>query len=85
MTTYSQTCTHSILADRIGVLENLLHLFRGYAEKLVLKRSVDLERKQLLEMSDAMLKDIGIDRLRAVREAARNDIPAARMETLDRQ
>jgi uncharacterized protein YjiS (DUF1127 family) len=85
MTTYSQSCTHSLVADNTGALENLLNLFRGYGEKLILKHRIEIERQQLLEMSDSMLTDIGIDRFQATREAARNDIPAARLETLGKQ
>jgi uncharacterized protein YjiS (DUF1127 family) len=43
-----------------------------------LKSSLRRERAQLLEMSDAELRDIGIDRATAEHEALRNDIPAGR-------
>jgi len=46
----------------------------------MLKSTIKAERRQLMEMSDAMLSDIGIDRVEAIQEAIRTDIPVARLE-----
>jgi uncharacterized protein YjiS (DUF1127 family) len=79
MTTYSQTCNHPVATDNSRVLDNLVHLCREYFQKLSLKSKINAERRQLLEMSDAMLNDIGIDRVQAAQEAIRRDIPEARL------
>ena len=84
MTTYTQTCSHGIAADHLGAFDNLVHLCRAYFQKLKLKSSIDAERRQLMTMSDAMLRDIGIDRVQATQEATRNHIPEARMEIMGR-
>ena len=80
MTTYSQTCSHSVTTDNSRAFDNLVHLCREYFHKLMLKSTINAERRQLLEMSDAMLNDIGIDRVQAAQEATRTDIPVARLE-----
>lgn len=50
-----------------------------------LKSAVRLERKELLDLSDEQLRDIGIDRAQALRESARDsgDLPADRLSLLD--
>ena len=80
MTTYTQTCSHPVATDNSRVFDNLLQLAREYFQKMRLKSTINTERRQLLEMSDAMLSDIGIDRVQAAQEAARSDIPVARLE-----
>jgi uncharacterized protein YjiS (DUF1127 family) len=82
MTTHAQTCTHNVVGGNTRIFDNLVNLLRGYAEKLKLKCNIDAERQQLLAMSDAMLSDIGIDRVQATQEATRTDIPLARLEIL---
>ena len=80
MTTYSQTCSHSITTGNSRAFDQLVHLCREYFHKLMLKSTIKAERQQLMEMSDAMLSDIGIDRVEAIQEAIRTDIPVARLE-----
>ena len=80
MTTYTQTCIHPVATDTVGTLDNLVHMGREYFQKLKLKSKINAERHQLLTMSDAMLCDIGIDRVDATQEASRKDIPEARKE-----
>jgi len=45
----------------------------------LLKVRIHHERRQLLSMSEAMLKDLGISRATAEQEAQRTDIPASRL------
>jgi len=78
MTNCTQSCTGSIATSRIGVIDTLVYLVRQWMHEQQLKASIKRERSALLSMSDAMLKDIGIDRVEAQQEAHRNDIPANR-------
>jgi uncharacterized protein YjiS (DUF1127 family) len=45
----------------------------------LLKIRIQHERRQLLSMSETMLKDLGISRATAEQEAQRTDIPASRL------
>jgi uncharacterized protein YjiS (DUF1127 family) len=65
-------------ASSAGLTENLSRAAHQWIATLRLKITVRRERAQLLAMSDAMLRDIGIDRAAAEHEARREDIPAAR-------
>ena len=69
--------TVDVAAD--SVLDALLQNVRAWAKREALKRQLGQERRQLAEMSDAMLADLGIDRAAALAEASKTDIPAARM------
>jgi uncharacterized protein YjiS (DUF1127 family) len=51
-------------------------------KKQLLKARIQQERRQLLSMSEAMLKDPGISRADAEQEAQSTDLPAARLKTL---
>ena len=65
--------------DTANALDALLHKVRAWAKREALKQQLRSERRQLAEMSDEMLADLGIDRGTALAEASRTDIPAARM------
>jgi uncharacterized protein YjiS (DUF1127 family) len=45
----------------------------------LLKIRIHQERRQLLSMSEAMLKDLGISRAAAEQEARRTDLPSNRL------
>jgi uncharacterized protein YjiS (DUF1127 family) len=59
-------------------LDILTQIFRQWVKNQQFKFRVALERRQLLEMSDEMLKDIGISRAQAEAEALRSDLPTSR-------
>jgi len=62
-----------------NALDTLLQKVRGWAQREALKYQLRQERRQLAEMSDAMLRDLGIDRADALAEAVSSDIPAERL------
>ena len=79
MTIYTENCNHSV---QNSFYRFTCQLFQSLSQLLVLQRvkaSVRNERTQLMEMSDQMLKDIGISREQAMDESKRNDIPAGRI------
>jgi uncharacterized protein YjiS (DUF1127 family) len=78
MTHYSGNYSHNITANPAGFYESLLQLVRQWMNNLRLKSRIQRERATLVTMSNAHLKDIGIDRMAAEREALRNDIPQNR-------
>jgi uncharacterized protein YjiS (DUF1127 family) len=59
-------------------LDILIQIFRQWMKNQQFKFRVAMERRQLLEMSDEMLKDIGISRAQAEAEALRSDLPTSR-------
>ena len=79
MTAYTQDCSRSIAGHPAGVLEILTEAVYLWMKNQQLKFQLARERRQLQDMSDAMLRDIGIDRATAQAEAARRDIPASRL------
>ncbi len=79
MTAYTQDCSRSIAGHPAGVLEILTETVCLWMKNQRLKSRLARERGQLQDMSDAMLRDIGIDRAAAQMEAARIDIPASRL------
>jgi uncharacterized protein YjiS (DUF1127 family) len=78
MTTYTESCSRSIAGHPAGALDILTQIFRQWVKNQQFKFRVALERRQLLEMSDEMLKDIGISRAQAEAEALRSDLPTSR-------
>ena len=58
---------------------------RHWASIQQLKIDVKQERQHLLEMSDAMLSDLGITWDQAREEARKVDLPVVRIEILDRE
>lgn len=79
MTEYTEKCPVNLAASPVGVIE-MLHLAASqWIAKQSLKFTIRRERAQLLQLSAAMLQDIGIDRLAAEHEAGRTDIPVERL------
>ncbi|MFT5930212.1 MAG: hypothetical protein ACI9GE_000397 [Oceanospirillaceae bacterium] len=79
MTSYTQNCPPYTTSDSSGRLDQLLDWSRRYIQKQALKQALSKERAQLKRLSPEMLKDIGIDQVKATLEATRIDIPASRM------
>jgi len=71
-------------ATTAATLDRLLQEVRAWAANESLKYRLKQERRQLSEMSDEMLRDLGIDRAQAHAEAARTDIPASRLTVKSR-
>lgn len=79
MTTYTQICSRSIAGHPAGVLAILNQSFRQWMKNQQLRFQVAQERRHLLQMSDAMLQDIGVSRIQAETEAMRTELPIGRM------
>ena len=79
MTNYSGNCSRNLAVESAGVLDTLFEKFCIWMKNQLLKIRIHQERRQLLSMSDAMLKDLGISRAEAEREARRSDLPAVRL------
>jgi uncharacterized protein YjiS (DUF1127 family) len=84
MTTYTQTCSRSIVGRPAGALEILTLTFRQWMKSQQFKSQVARERRQLLEMPDAMLRDLGISRGEAEAEALQTGLPSDRFNSLSR-
>lgn len=69
---------YSIGAAADSTLDRLLQQVRAWAANESLKYRLKQERRQLAQLSDAMLRDLGISRTDAEIEASRRDIPAVR-------
>lgn len=78
MTTYTESCSRSIAGHPAGALDILTQIFRQWMKNQQIKFRVAQERRQLQEMSDEMLKDIGVTRAQAETEAMRTEIPVHR-------
>ncbi len=85
MTTYTENYTQGIVGNLVDALGNFVQRVRHWTRIQQLKIDVKQERQQLLEMSDAMLSDLGITWDQAKEEARRVDLPVARIEILDRE
>lgn len=85
MTTYTENYTQGIVRNLVDALGNFVQRLRHWASIQQLKIDVKHERQQLLEMSDAMLSDLGITWDQARGEARKVDLPVARIEILDRE
>ena len=79
MTTYTESCSRSIAGHPAGALDILTQIFRQWMKNQKFKFRVALERRQLLEMSDEMLQDIGISRAQAETEASQTELPIGRI------
>ena len=84
MTTYTEKCSRSIVGHPATALDMLTQLFRQWMKHQQLKFQVAQERRQLMEMSDSMLQDLGISHAEAQAEAMRSELPAARLHSLAR-
>ncbi len=82
MTTYTENCSRSIAGSSLGVFDTLVEKLCCYMKNQLLKARTRQERRQLLTMSEAMLKDLGISRADAEQEARRTDLPTARSKNL---
>ena len=78
MTAYTEKCSRSMTGHTDGVLEILSQAFCQWMQTQRLKFKLAQERRQLLEMPEHQLQDIGLTRLDAIDEASRSDIPAQR-------
>jgi len=67
MTTYSINCSRNIAGSSVGAFDNLVEKFCYYLKKQLLQARIHRERRQLLSMSEASLKDLGIIRVDAAR------------------
>lgn len=74
----AQNCTRTDARGGANTLDRLLQALRGWSSQQMLRARIRRERLQLLEMSDAMLHDLGITRHDAEAEARRDDVPASR-------
>ncbi len=79
MTTYSENCSRSLAGESVGALDTLFENLCIWTKNRLLRMRIHRERRQLLSMSEAMLKDLGITRTAAECEARRTDLPATRM------
>jgi len=78
MTAYTQNCSRSITEQPVGFYDFLAEILCQWMKNQRLGFQLARERRQLREMSDSMLADIGIDRAAAEAESMRRDIPAVR-------
>ena len=78
MTHCTENYPVNLTSNPVGLTDSLLQVARQWIATQRLKIAIQRERAQLLTMSDAMLRDIGIDHARALHEARCNDIPAER-------
>jgi uncharacterized protein YjiS (DUF1127 family) len=85
MTTYSGNCSDSIDTSVAGVLESLYQRLDHWFKVQTLKLEISKERKQLLEMSEAGLSDMGITRSQAEQEAQRIDLPVSRLKIMGKE
>ncbi len=80
MTTYSGYCNQNVERNFYGTSGSLVQRLHRWFEILHIKAGVNRERRQLVAMSEVMLKDIGITRSQAIAESRRVDLPAGRLE-----
>ena len=79
MTTYTENCNQGIEKSLFATSGSLIQRLQQWVEIQQLKASLRHERRQLLEMSDVMLKDLGINRGQAIEEARQVDMPVSRL------
>lgn len=85
MTTCTENCSRSTVETSFGLLRNMGQALQYSFEIQKLKGMVARERQQLLEISDDMLKDMGITRTQAEQEAQRVDLPQIRLNGLTKE
>lgn len=81
MTTHTEKLDTAPISGQL--LTDLQQQVRVWAARQALKYRLGQERRQLAEMTDAQLRDIGISRADADHEAASDTIPAARLRLQD--
>lgn len=79
MTICTENCNQSIQSGLYGISVDLFKRVNQWFQRQEIKNSIRQERKQLLTMSEQLLKDIGITREQALEEASRDDVPATRL------
>lgn len=84
MTNLSTNYSQCIERNSSNVQGGLYLMLQHWFKTLELKEKVNQERRQLLEMTDAMLSDIGITRAQANAEANRADLPAERINAFQK-
>ncbi|MFT5659223.1 MAG: hypothetical protein ACI9KN_002506 [Gammaproteobacteria bacterium] len=82
MTTFSKNSTQDIAQNLDDAQHGLYRLLQQWVRIQRLKIEVANERKQLLTLSDARLRDLGTSRSEAVAESLRRDLPAARLNAI---
>ena len=82
MTTCTQNCDPIVEERSIRVFSKLNQILQQWFASQLLKARINQERRQLLAMSDTMLRDMGITRAQAEEEAQRIDLPEARNNIL---
>ncbi len=80
MTIYTEKCSPSITGHTAGVREILGQAFSRWMRTQRLRKRLAEERRQLLEMPDYLLDDMGLSRQDAIEESLREDIPLARLK-----
>ena len=78
MTIYTEHCNENVQNSLYKFSCQLIQSLNQMLVAQHLRASIRKERIQLMEMSDHMLKDIGISREQAMQESMREDIPATR-------
>ncbi len=78
MTTYTGNCNQGVDKSLFTASGNLVLRLQRWLEIQQLKANLRNERRQLLEMSDFMLKDLGITCDQAMHEAQQVNIPETR-------
>jgi uncharacterized protein YjiS (DUF1127 family) len=78
MTSYAKKYPYTIAPALFRAVHQLTGWVWRYLQTQVLKHAIVKERQQLAELSETILKDIGIDRTQAMQESARQGIPASR-------
>ncbi len=79
MTTYTGNCNQIIEKNLFAASGNIVQRLQQWLEVQKLKANLDHERRQLLEMSDVMLNDLGIAQQQAMHEAQQTDLPETRL------
>ena len=74
----AQNCTRTDSLAGTSMLDRWLETLRAWSSDQTLRARIRRERRQLLELSDAMLHDLGITRHDAEAEARRDDVPVSR-------
>ncbi len=78
MTAYTEKCSRSMTGYLADALEILNQAFCQWMQTQRLRFRLAQERRQLLEMPEHQLRDIGLTRAEATAEALRTDIPSLR-------
>ena len=80
MTTYTGNCSNYLETNAVGLFESLSQRFSNWVKVQALKLEISKERRLLLEINEAGLRDMGITRAQAVQEARRTDLPNCRLK-----